>query len=157
MDEERIEKERAQFVAALISLLGEAKSQDLLSFTAVRGMNFEEVSICVPYFGFDDYNYIVLCRIDKRNRFRPYAAEHFFRICNSSGEDACWFPPLVLNDSASEDKFLCALRDRLAELHARLMREAPQDHFEVSARIFKQNMFLAMLRHILAPNNIISL
>lgn len=150
-DEARIEKERAQFVAALISLLEEALSRDLLSFTAVKGMNFEEVSINVHQYGFD-VCYVVLGRLDKRREYRPYAAEHTLRICNFMGADAYWFPPFVLNDSTGEDELLRALRDRLANFHARLMGKAPRDRDRVSGSLFKQNLFLATLGCCLTSN-----
>lgn len=146
-DKSRIDVARGQFVDKVISLLDEALSKNLLLFTTIRAMNYEEVQINLPY-----YEYcIVLGRGDKGYSNRPYAADHTFRICNKqNGEDVYWFKePFVLNnDTISQDNYLWSLRDRLAGLHNRLMKkEAPKNDLrEFSNQLYEQNKFLRHLQ-----------
>lgn len=138
---------RSQFVAKVISLLEEALLKDLLCFTTACVMNYEEVQINMSY---DEY-YIVLGRKDKKQECRPYASDHIFRICNYRGEDSRWFEPFVLDESTNQDEFLCTLRDKLAGLHNRLMKEeAPSDVKKLSNQLCEQSRFLRHLQDSLS-------
>ena len=136
------EKARTQFVSEVISLLQNALSRNLLSFTAVRAMNYEEVQIRLPY---GEYC-IVLGRSDNRQKYRPYAAVHTFRICNPREENVHWFEPLTLDDESIPQGESWALRDRLAGLHYLLMDNAPQNVSELSVHLFEYNRFLRRLQ-----------
>jgi len=147
---EKIDEMRAKFVYEVISILEEALIRNLLSFKAVRTMNYEEVCVSLSY---NEYC-IVLGRADKRQESRPYAADHTFRICSSNGDNLHWFEPFVLNDSTDKDQSLKALRDRLAGLHKCLMDAAPKDESQLSDRLFNQNRFLRRMRDSLCQTPI---
>lgn len=144
-EKSRIDAAHGQFVDKVISLLEEALSKNLLSFTTARVMNYEEAQIYVVPYG--EYC-VVLGRRDKGYN-RPYAADHTFRICNKkNGEDVYWFKePFILDDSVNQNDFLRVLRDRLAGLHSRLMREeAPQYVTRLSNQLFEQSRFIRHLQ-----------
>lgn len=146
-EKSRIDVARSQFVDKVISLLEEALSKDLLSFTHACVVNYEEVQIYVGPYG---EHCVVLGRRDKGYNNRPYAADHTFRIFNkNSGNDVYWFrEPFVLDDSVNQNDFLRVLRDRMAGLHNRLMKEeAPKkDVKNLSDQLFEQSRFIRHLQ-----------
>lgn len=140
----RVNEARTSFVAEMVGLLEEAFLNDLLSFRTVRGMNFEEVIIDIPYDGF----YIVLGRLDKKQEYRPYAATHTLRICNQAAEDAYWFEPFVLDDLVIGNGPLCDLRNKLAGLHRDFMSAEPKNknNDKFLWQLFQQGRFLRRLK-----------
>lgn len=146
-EKSRIDAVRGQFVAEIIPLLEEALSKNLLSFTTLRTMNYEEVQIRMTY----GESYIVFGRMNKIYEYSPYAEDHVFRICRSNGEDLYWFKPLVLDDSVAQNEFLSSLRNKLAGFHNRLMKtKAPSDVENVSKQLYEQSRFMRHLRDSLS-------